>query len=627
MPKQDETNQSELKTPSTDDTSSDEQLDLDQLDSNSEEASKDEADGAADEKPIEESEHKPETPPKKAFVMKSGMWERFRNWSASWWANPRKRWGTVAGVVVLLGVVFGVPFTRYNVLGLALRAPVTVQVVDSKTGKPVSGAKVELGGKMAETDATGKAKLSVHTGSKTLAVSKKYYRGGSQGQLVALSGNIFTAKLVATGRQVEVKLVNKVSGKPVSGVTIAAGGAKAKSDKKGLATLVLSSGIATQNATLSLGGYNNAKVVIAAEGNLAKNTFNLVPAGKLYFLSNLSGKLDVVKTDLDGSNRQVVLAGTGSEDKGSTSLLASRDWKYLALLSRRSGEHASVYLIDTANGDKLTTIDEGDANFSLSGWNGNHFVYRVNRNSVKQWEPRKQALKSFDATTGHTLLLDQTQGSGSAENNYAQQSFGDVYLIGDKVVYTKNWNGYAFNVPDGRPAELHSIGVDGSGHKVVKSFQLTDYMVGYTYASVSLQTRPEGYDGFRIIFYNGNPEYYRYEDGKVTGATDLKDSNFYENQYNTYLLSPSGNSTFWGEDRDGKNTLFVGDNEGENEKTVASLSEYNIYGWYSDDYLLVSKKGSELYILPTAGGTPFKITDYYKPSISYYGYGGGYGGL
>jgi hypothetical protein len=31
--------------------------------------------------------------------------------------------------------------------------------------------------------------------------------------------------------------------------------------------------------------------------------------------------------------------------------------------------------------------------------------------------------------------------------------------------------------------------------------------------------------------------------------------------------------------------------------------------------------------MPTAGGTPYKITDYYKPAINYQGYGGGYGGL
>ena len=31
------------------------------------------------------------------------------------------------------------------------------------------------------------------------------------------------------------------------------------------------------------------------------------------------------------------------------------------------------------------------------------------------------------------------------------------------------------------------------------------------------------------------------------------------------------------------------------------------YGWYSDDYLLVSKGASELYIMPVTGGQPLKV--------------------
>jgi hypothetical protein len=46
---------------------------------------------------------------------------------------------------------------------------------------------------------------------------------------------------------------------------------------------------------------------------------------------------------------------------------------------------------------------------------------------------------------------------------------------------------------------------------------------------------------------------------------------------------------------------------------------------------LVSRGGSELYIIPAtglpAGKQPLKVTDYYKPAESLTGYGYGYGGL
>jgi len=390
----------------------------------------------------------------------------------------------------------------------------------------------------------------------------------------------------------------------------------------------LASSAETQTASVSLAGYNTAQVTIFPTGKPDKNTFGIVPAGKLYFLSNLSGKLDVVKTNLDGSGRQTVLAGTGKEDRNSTSLLASRDWKYLALLSKRSGDdNASLYLIDATQGDKLSTIDEGNANFSLVGWSGDRFIYSVGRNTIQNWQPNQSALKSFDPTTGHTLLLDQTQGSGSDGNNYARQSFSGVYLVGNQVVYAKTWQGNGSGVLNGKQAEIDTIGADGSGHKVLKSF-MPLYFTGNGYESITLNARPYEPSGIYFEFYHDNTQdYYSYDEGAVTDNTTLTNDTFWSDPYPTYLLSPSGNQTFWNEPRDGKSTLLIGNSDGKNSKQVASLSEYSVYGWFTDDYLLVSKNSSELYIMPTTGGTPYKITDYYKPAINYQGYGGGYGGL
>lgn len=61
---------------------------------------------------------------------------------------------------------------------------------------------------------------------------------------------------------------------------------------------------------------------------------------------------------------------------------------------------------------------------------------------------------------------------------------------------------------------------------------------------------------------------------------------------------------------------------------MAQESDYSPYGWFTDNYLLVQKSGSELYVMvPDGSAQPFKIANYYKPQRSYPGYGGGYGGL
>ncbi|HUB93273.1 MAG TPA: hypothetical protein VMB52_02110 [Verrucomicrobiae bacterium] len=595
----------------------------------------------------------------KPVVMKQGLWERLKNAQANWWSNPRKKWGSVLGIVLVLVAVFAVPFTRDEIVGLLIREKVTVQVVDSKTGTPVSGAQVSLGAEHAETDGDGKAVLYPHAGSRHLQVSKQYYIGTEQSVLVTLSpsSNMFDAKLVALGRQVQVKVINKITTQPVANAEVTIGKASARTNEKGLTTVVLPSSADTQTATVSLNGYNNAAVSIDASGDLAKDTFSITPAGKLYFLSNLSGTIDVVKTNLDGTDRQTVLAGTGSEDPNDTSLLASRDWKYLALLSKRSGNNASVYLIDTTNNDKLTTIDEGNANFTLIGWSNDRLIYLVDRSpTVPAGQAGQEVLKSFDPTTGQTLLLDQTTGAtytfnpGQTSSGFIEQNFGNVYLIGSDVVYVKNWDGQGYSYVstnplqikaylDGKTAELDSIGADGSNHKTLQTFtpsQQTYSDMAYnsnviSYITVGSQAyEPQAID---LVFTDSNTHgstttYYEYEDGKVTtDATPPSDSDATYGTYPTYLLSPSGNSTFWSEPRDGQNTLFTGDDDAESPKQIASLSAYSPYGWYTDNYLLVSQNSSELYIMPVGGDTPLKITDYYKPPINYQGYGGGYGGL
>ncbi len=566
----------------------------------------------------------------KPVIMKQNWWERFKNFQARWWGDPRKKWGTVAGVVVVIAALFAVPITRYELVGLVVHPQVTVHVVDSRTNTPVSGAAVEVGAVRAETDGDGKAVLHPRAGSKHLSVTKKYYDDANQRVVVTLtpSKNVFTTKLTALGRQVQLKLVDKISGKPLAGATVKAGDSAAKTDKNGVATVVLPGSATMQESTVTFSGYNSTKVTIDVNAELAKNTFKITPAGKLYFLSNLSGTIDVIKTNLDGSSRQTVLAGTGKEDRASTSLLASRDWKYLALLAKRGGDNASVYLIDTTNGDQLSTVDQGNADFSLVGWSGDRFIYQVTRHDIADWQSSQEALKSFDPTTGHTLLLDQTQASGGSATNYAKQSFATPYLIGNQVVYAKSWQGYGNSVLSDKQSELDTIGADGSGHHILKSFAPDTPPSGFGYSSMTVSTKPYEPSSLYVQFQSGDQNsFYDYEDGKVTADSTMTSDTFYNTPYPTYLLSPSGSQNFWADQRDGKNLLNVGDQEGKNAKQLGTLTDYNTYGWYTDNYLLVSKNSSELYVMPAAGGTPFKITDYYKPAINYQGYGGGYGGL
>lgn len=541
-----------------------------------------------------------------------------------------------AGVLVVLGVLYAVPVTRYGILGTMLKKNVTVMVTDSVTHKPVTSATVVLNDKTVTTTEKGEASFtSIPVGDYTVKVTKKYYKDTSFSYTVPVFGNPARANtsLVATGRQVSITVVNTVSKVALAKASIVVGGTTALTDDKGRATIVLPADTASLPGTVSLSGYNDAKVTVTVTDQADKNNFSLTPAGTIYYLSNATGRLNVMKSNLDGTNAQVAVQGTGNEDARSTVLLASRDWKYLALQSHRTNDSPTqLYLLNAQTG-ALTLIGQAantNESFSLVGWSGHRFIYTTYNYNVADWQAGRQQLKSYDADSAKLSTIDQTAAGGTNAYNAAYENITSPYILGSKIFYGKGWwaNSATYNssTPLKQTAAIMSINADGSQMTRIKEFPLnsTANIEARLYEPQSLY--------FRVTADNGNPTFYVYEGGKLKPTSAANDSTFYNTTYPTYLVSPASDKTFWQEFRDGKNTLFVGDQNGDNAKTIASLSDYSTYGWYSNDYLLLSKNGSELYIAradqplsPT--NQPLKITNYYKPQYSYPGYGYGYGGI
>lgn len=540
--------------------------------------------------------------------------------------------------LALVALILGVPATRYPVLGIALKKDVTVTVLDSKTNKPISSVDLSLAGKIAKTSQDGKATFQkVPVGNKQLKATKKYYQDQTSSAFVPIGSNgSAQISMNATGRQVKVYVFNRLNGKPLKDAKVSAAGTEATTDEKGNTTIVLPADADTQQAKITNTGFNDGSLKIKVmESEVAdnENSIGITPVGKIYFLSKRTGKINVMKSNLDGTNAEVVLAATGSEDDGDTIMLASQDWKYLALKSKRNGagKPASLYLIDTASGDKLTTMDEGDATFTLVGWSGHNFAYQVQRDKVQFWQPNKYSLKSYDAEAGKINVLDNTAGEGSGVSNYYGTDYRSEYytspiLVGDTLHYGKVWSSGIYTADGsalaGKQSGFYSIKINGQDKKTLKSFAANDV----NSMESKLYKPREVY--YRTYGKNGTSQFYEVENGAVQTKGDLT-AQFYA-FYPTYLYDPSNKQTFWAESRDGKNTLFIGDNEGDNSKEIATLAEYAAYGWYTDQYVLLSKNSSELYVTGADKlDTNFitKITDYHKPSTTFYGYGGGYGGL
>lgn len=543
------------------------------------------------------------------------------------WTKTHKILSIPLGVLLLALILAAVPYTRYALAGMVVRKDFALMVVDAQTKKPVTSATVRLAGKTATTDSQGKAVIHANVGDARLSITKKYYKEATADVFIPFrQKQPYAVTLEATGRQVPVTVVDRIGNKPVANARISADSSEVLTDSNGEAVIVLPANSKEVKGSISADTFNKTDITISVVTTKNDaNKFSITPQGELYFLSNASGNIDVIRTDLDGRNRKTVLAGTGKEDRSNTVLFASTDWKYLALLSKRDTDRPKLHLIETDT-DTMTTMDEGDATFTMVGWNGHQFVYKVSRNNIKGWQPKQEALKSFDAETKKLATLDETTAEGSSDYYYLREYISGVYILDGETVYGKSWAANGFYAPEkNKQATLNSVKQSASSRRTIKSFGRSDNYFP------SVDMRPYGPNELYIQSYDGARNvYYEYQSGKVTEEKGLTDSAYYA-AYPTYLISPNAQHNFWNDSRDGKNALFVGDQDAKDPQQVALLKDYRAYGWYTDAYLLLSKEGSELYIMPQTGlpegREPSKVSDYYRPDISYYGYGRGYGGL
>lgn len=559
-----------------------------------------------------------------ALEKTGGRWHRLKKLLKS-----KKFYIPSAIIVVAIAAVIAIPKTRYQIFGLFWSQKYTISVVDSQTSQPITSASISLGGDTAITNSHGDATLNIKVGYHDLAISKKYYANNSANILVPffVHGAV-SYKLIATGRQVPITVLNKVGGQPVPDVSVSASGSVALTNAKGEALLVLPADKSSLSATISANGYNSlATTIHVVTQTTSQNTFSITPAGQIYFMSNLSGKLDLVKTNLDGSGRQTVLAGSGYEDAQSTVLLASRDWEYLALNSiRNSSGNNELNLINTTS-DKVTNIDSGNASFTSIGWINHNFIYLVDRNGYSNWQPGATSIKSYNADTGAITALYSTSATGNSNANAQYQSIfnGAVEIVGNQVIFYTTWYDYpGYLSVAGQQNTLNVVNPDGSGAKVVSSVDASSSYFSnmFTYKPNIIAVQVDSNSSNQNTYYEYN------SDGSYASTTDPSITNYSPGAaYTTYLLSPSGKQTFWSVPADGQNILYIGDQNGNSSSTIASLSPYSAFGWYTNNYVIVSQGGDELYIMPASGGPALKISDYTKANQNFYGYGSGYGAL
>ena len=557
---------------------------------------------------LELEDKKSEAKPVKAVVKKS----KFKHFFKNKWL-----WIGLATVVI---AIFALPVSRYAVLGLVIKHDVNVSVNDSVTASPVSGASVTLHGKTVKTDAYGKAVIKAPVGTTVLTVIKQYFKAYSINYMVGYkSAQSTKVSMVATGRQVPITVLDAITGKPLASAKVTILDTTASTDSKGQAIIVLPTKNAVEKASISLPGYNTKDFNVQITDKVtAANSLSLVPTGSVYFLSNLSGKIDVIKTNLDGSDRQTVLAGTGKEDPNNTGLLASRDWQYLVLKAQRDTTQPALYLIDTSN-NKVTNFDSGNIDFNLIGWSGHNFVYDATKTTLLSYQAGHESLKSYNADNSQLNLLDQNLAEGTS-TSYAYQSFYNYNIIGTQITYNTLWNASVSTIDlSSKTDTIRGIQISSANKKDYQTFSAS----GVSYIQ-AVMYKPQNIYYSVYNYGNSGTTFYSF-DGQTAASTTAIDQTTFNRSYPVYIVSPSGNQLFWSELRDGKNYLYVGNQNAGSAKSLDGLSDYKPYGWFGDNYLLVSSiSSSELAIIPVTGttgsGKMLKISDFYKAYQTYNGY-------
>ena len=532
-----------------------------------------------------------------------------------------KLWLILVFLLLFVAAILAVPYSRYKVAGLVVKQTVQLQVVDSKTGRPVSKAVIEANGQISMSDAAGNAQFKLPVGTNTVTVRKQYYTSSAVDTFTGFKiAAPFKVSLLATGRQVPINVTNALTGKPLAGAEITLSKTSARTDSQGKAIIVLPADQKTLIGSISASGYNKAGVTVqVSDTAIAANAFKLVPSGSVYVLSNSSGTIDIIKTNLDGSQPTTVLKGSGKEDANSTVLLASRDWKYLVLKAQRDSTQAAMYMLDTSN-DKLVEFDSGDANFTPIGWSGHTFMYDAVRNNIATSQNNHEQIKSYDAERGQLNQLDSTQAA-SASVGFSFQGFYNFNLVDNLLVYNTQWYSSGGADISTKNATIRAVQSNGQGKKDYQNISAA----GLAYIQAA-QVAPNAVYYATFNFSDNKNQYYAFQNQSVSSPSTVNAGSF-NKVFPAYVVSPSGKQTLWNETRDGKQVVLVGDLVAANARPLPTLTGFSVYGWYSDDYLLVSKNRSQLFIVPTDGVTaPVAITNYYKPGQNVmniiYGYGG-----
>ncbi len=521
----------------------------------------------------------------KDVVMKPKLWERFKNDWGDWWDNPRKRYATIATIVLLLAIIFTFPASRAYMLNLVgVRSTITVTVLDGTTNLPLKGATVTVAGVSGQSSTNGTVSLSgVKLGTQTATITKSAFATATlQPNIKTGTTALGSVALKAVGTQFSFVFTDYVSGKTVTTAEVSSGQANAQSNKNGKAILTVAPSEKTSlTASVTAKGYRTEQVTIDTTAPAKPYNVQLVTATKEVFVSKQSGSYDLYTEDVDGKNRNTILTGTGTETQN-IALSVSPDGTKAVLVSTRDNQHDSqgyllstITTVDVATG-KSTAIDHADG-VQLLGWSGSKVVFEETVASASAANPNRQRIFSYDTATNKKVQL--------AAANY----FNGTALVGDAVYYI-----VASSDP-GVTDSFSKISVDATAKQTIASQEIWS-LTRTGYNSFALET-PTGWQAYTV--------------GASTLKTGTAPSTYASREYTD---NSDSSQSLWVDIRDGKGVLLTYDTKGAKDTVIASQAGLtNPVRWLDSTSAVVRvvtpSETADYVVNLAANAVPKKITD------------------
>lgn len=500
---------------------------------------------------------------------------------AKWWRSKRFIYTVVILVILAAVALIAVPKTRYMLLNVAgVRSQASVKVVDERTSLPLKNVTVKIGVAQAKTDTQGVARFdTVRLGSQEFVVERVAFAPIQKNIVVGWGSNpLGEVKLRATGVRYELKITDFTSGKPVK-AEATSGESVATADSKGVANVVVEDvSQPVVEILVQANGYRTEKVLIDASKKEVTNVV-LAPSKPIVYVTKQTGRYDAYRIDVDGKNKQLVLAGTGRESQDMRVALSPDGLTAAIVSSRGTKRDARGTLLDTLTLVTLKTnttkvVDEAQ-DITLEDWVGTRLVYTATY--PKDDTNTEQRLVAYD--------VDESARTGLATANY----FSTVASIGGYIYYA--------NIESDQTAAMayQKIRPDGSGKQSILE------------ARVLSATRT-GYDAISLETADG---WFAYTVGDATAAKGAAPPDSYITRQ--YAASPDGAHSAWVDNRDGKGVLVLHDLSSHKDTTLVTASGLAVpVRWLNNTtiaYRVTNINETAEYIKSTTGGTAKKVVD------------------